>query len=165
MKGAAEIGQSNRKFPAERRDLAMKTSRWRILFIALAVLLFTPVATYTAKAENGTPQAKVIPLRSSGEQVTPVISGPPESVSMKSGYVVLPPGKSVGKHSTEQHEELLVVFEGDGEMTFKDGSKLPVKANTALYCPPQTEHNVTNTGRGDLRYVYVVANARQDQSR
>jgi mannose-6-phosphate isomerase-like protein (cupin superfamily) len=32
-----------------------------------------------------------------------------------------------------------------------------VKANHALYCPPETEHNVTNTGRSVLRYVYVVA--------
>jgi len=79
---------------------------------------------------------------------------------MRSGLVVLAPGKSVGKHSTEQNEELLVVFEGQGEMTFKDGSKLPVKANSAIYCPPQTEHNVTNTGSGNLRYVYVVSNAR-----
>jgi mannose-6-phosphate isomerase-like protein (cupin superfamily) len=79
---------------------------------------------------------------------------------MKSGLVVLPPGKSVGKHSTEDNEELLIVFQGQGEMTFKDGSKLPVKANSALYCPPRTEHNVTNTGTGMLRYVYVVANAK-----
>jgi mannose-6-phosphate isomerase-like protein (cupin superfamily) len=54
----------------------------------------------------------------------------------------------------------LVVFEKQGEMTFKDESKLPVKANSALYCPPETEHNVTNTGTGPLRYVYVVANTR-----
>jgi mannose-6-phosphate isomerase-like protein (cupin superfamily) len=74
--------------------------------------------------------------------------------------VVLLPGKSVGKHSTEQNEELLIVLEGQGEMSFKDGSKLPVKANSALYCPPQTEHNVTNTGTGVLRYVYVVAKAK-----
>jgi len=45
-------------------------------------------------------------------------------------------------------------------MTFKDGSKLPVKANSALYCPPETEHNVTNSGTVRLRYVYVVANTR-----
>jgi len=79
---------------------------------------------------------------------------------MRSGLVVLAPGKSVGKHSTEQNEELLVVLEGRGEMTFRDGSKLPVKAQSALYCPPGTEHDVTNTGTGALRYVYVVAGTR-----
>ena len=58
---------------------------------------------------------------------------------MKSGLVVLAPGKSVGKHSTGQNEELLIVLQGQGEMCFKDGSKLPVKANSALYCPPETD--------------------------
>jgi mannose-6-phosphate isomerase-like protein (cupin superfamily) len=72
----------------------------------------------------------------------------------------LVPGKSMGKHSTEQNEELLVVFKGKGEMTFKDGSKLPVKANSAVYCPSDTEHNVTNTGTGLRRYVYVVSKAK-----
>ncbi len=76
---------------------------------------------------------------------------------MKSGLVILAPGKSVGKRSIERNEEILVVLEG--EMTFNDGSKLPVKANSAVYCPPQTEHNVTSSGTGPLRYVYMVSNA------
>ena len=123
---------------------------------ALAVLLITPIAAPAAD-RTVAPRAKVIPLESSGKDYIPVLSGPPESVSMKSGLVALAPGKSVGQHSTEHNEELLVVLEGQGEMTFKDGSKLPVRANSALYCPPETEHNVTNTGGGILRYVYVVA--------
>ncbi len=89
-----------------------------------------------------------------------MLAGPPESVTMKSGLEVLTPNKSVGKHSAGQHEELLVVLEGQGEMSFKDGSKLDVKANHAIYCPPETEHNVTNTGRSVLRYVYVVASTK-----
>jgi len=83
------------------------------------------------------PQPKVIPLGSSGKEVTPVLAGPPESVKMKSGLVILAPGKSVGKHSTEGNEELLVVFEGQGVMTFEGGSKLQMKANSAVYCPPR----------------------------
>ena len=62
---------------------------------------------YVVQAGTDTPTPRVIPLQSSGKDVTPVLSGPPESVTMKSGLVVLPPGKSVGKHSTEQNEELL----------------------------------------------------------
>ena len=123
-------------------------------------LLLATVGPGFAQAGPGTPTPKVIPLQSSGTDVTPVLGGPPESVTMKSGLVVLAPGKSVGKHSTGQNEELLIVFEGQGEMAFDDGSKLPVRANSALYCPPGTEHNVTNTGSGLLRYVYVVARAK-----
>ena len=45
-------------------------------------------------------------------------------------------------------------------MTFGDGSKLDIRANHTLYYPPDTEHNVTNTGTGTLLYVYVVATTR-----
>ncbi len=128
--------------------------------ICLVCLLLVSMFSYAAEQKAGAPRPKVIQLAPSGEDVTPVLAGPPESVKMRSGLVILAPGKSVGRHSTEQNEELLIVFEGQGEMSFKDGSKLPVKANSAVYCPPQTEHNVTNTGTGTLRYVYVVSNAR-----
>ncbi|MGA3213115.1 MAG: hypothetical protein ABSD20_17565 [Terriglobales bacterium] len=47
-----------------------------------------------------------------------------------------------------------------GEMVFKDRPSLPVEANHAIYCPPQTEHDVKNTGTRMLRYVYVVADAK-----
>lgn len=128
--------------------------------VCLVCLLLFSTLSYTAEQKAGAPKPKVIELASSGKDVTPVLAGPPESVKMRSGLVILAPGKSVGRHSTEQNEELLVVFEGQGEMSFKDGSKLPVKANTAVYCPPQTEHNVTNTGSENLRYVYIVSSAR-----
>ena len=138
----------------------MNTSLSRICVIALILLPVAPFVPYAVAGGTSAPIPKVIPLESSGKDITPILTGPPESVKMKSGLVVLAPGKSVGKHSTEQNEELLVVFEGQGEMTFKDGSKLPVKASSAIYCPSETEHNVTNTGAGVLRYVYVVSNAR-----
>jgi len=102
----------------------------------------------------------VVELDSGGKDYLQVLAGPPESVTMKSGLEVLAPNKSVGKHSAGQHEELLVVLEGQGEMSFKDGSKLDVKANHAIYCPPETEHNVTNTGRSVLRHVYVVVSTK-----
>ena len=47
-----------------------------------------------------------------------------------------------------------------GEITFADGSKLPVEPNHAVYRPRETEHSVTNTGKNTLRYVYIVARAR-----
>jgi mannose-6-phosphate isomerase-like protein (cupin superfamily) len=129
----------------------------RLVFCGtIAVLLFYSIFLIPANSQEK-PRPKVVEIDSGGKDYLQVLAGPPESVTMKSGLVVLAPNKSVGKHSTGQHEELLVVLEGHGEMTFKDGSKLDVKANHALYCPPETEHNVTNTGRSVLRYVYVVA--------
>jgi quercetin dioxygenase-like cupin family protein len=128
----------------------------RLAVVAGMVLAYGAVAR-PACGQSSKPRAKTIVLDSSASDVTPLLSGPPETVTMRSGLVALQPGKSVGKHSTGQHEEVLIVLEGRGEMTFADGSKLPVERGHAVYCPPQTEHNVTNTGSALLRYVYVVA--------
>jgi len=137
----------------------MNHSESRTVFCALAWILLVSIAL-CQEPQRGELHAKAIALQSQGQDVTPVLSGPPETVTMKSGFVVLAPGKSVGKHSTQQNEELLVILDGEGEMKFSNGSKLAIRANTALYCPPETEHNVTNTGTGSLRYVYVVARAK-----
>jgi mannose-6-phosphate isomerase-like protein (cupin superfamily) len=125
----------------------------RLVGFALLMAVSLPPCCYSEGADQH--RAKVVALDTQGYKE--ILSGPPESVRLKSGYVVLAPKQSVGKHSTGHHEELLVVLEGEGEMTFADGTKLGVKANSALYCPPETEHNVTNTGHSVLRYVYVVA--------
>lgn len=123
------------------------------------VLILIGVLPMFVNAQQPKRHAKVMVLKQPGTGVLPLLTGPPETVTMKSGYVVLEPGRSVGRHSTEHHEEILVVLEGEGEMIFHDGTKLAIKGNTALYCPPETEHNVVNTGTENLRYVYVVADA------
>jgi mannose-6-phosphate isomerase-like protein (cupin superfamily) len=136
---------------------ALLAGHGRIVSVVVLALSFTAFSAEQMGPQH--PRPKVVALDSSVKELI-VLKGPPESVNMKSGYVVLSPGKSVGKHSTEHHEELLVVLEGAGEMLFKDGSKLPVKANSAVYCPPETEHDVMNSGSQVLRYVYVVAEVR-----
>lgn len=129
-------------------------------YIGCWLLLSLLFAAFLAAQSAPQPRPKMIPLDRSENGIQPVLNGPPETVTMKSGYVVLDPGHTVGKHSTENHEEILIVLEGEGQMLFHDGSTLELKAHSALYCPPQTEHDVKNTGSAKLRYVYIVANAR-----
>ena len=78
---------------------------------------------------------------------------------MRSGLVVLTPGESVGVHSTADFEEVLVLFEGIGEMVTAGGPTLKLQAGMVAYCPPETEHDVINVGSGSLRYLYLVARA------
>ena len=105
------------------------------------------------------PQPMVIHLDPAATEYARVLGGPPETHSMRSGHVVLGPGQSVGRHSTGDHEEVLVVFRGTGTMTITDGPELALTSNVIAYCPPRTEHDVTNTGSQPLRYLYVVAAA------
>jgi len=74
---------------------------------------------------------------------------------------VLAPSKSVGRHSTKDNEEAIVVLSGIGEMNIIGESTLHLRPYCVAYCPPNTEHNVTNTGTDTLRYVYIVAKAKK----
>jgi len=103
------------------------------------------------------PEPKSINAGTGAQEYIRLLGGPPESVTMRSGAVTLQPGKSVGRHTTETYEELLVILEGSGAFTLTDGTQLEMKVNTVLYCPPFTEHDVMNTGATPLRYIYVVA--------
>lgn len=123
-----------------------------------ALFLSLPILLLCAERPQQ-PHAKVIALESTAKEL-PILNGPPETVSMRSGLILLQPGEAVGKHSTGQHEEVLIVLEGSGEMRFHDGTHLPVEARHAIYCPPETEHDVVNTHSTPLRYVYVVASTR-----
>jgi quercetin dioxygenase-like cupin family protein len=104
---------------------------------------------------------RVIRLDAARADYRPILTGPPASVTMRSGLVTLNPGKSVGVHSTEDFEELIIVLEGQGEVRIARQDPLAIHASVAAYCPPGTEHDVVNTGNTPLQYVFVVAKAGQ----
>ncbi len=106
------------------------------------------------------PKPLTIQLDPAATEYTRVLGGPPATHSMRSGQVVLAPGQSVGKHSTGEYEEVLVVFEGTGRMVIAGGPELALAPHTVAYCPPRTEHDVNNTGLQPLRYLYLVAAAK-----
>jgi len=105
------------------------------------------------------PVTKAIALHQTTPGYQELLGGPPTSAGMKSGMVVLAPGKTVGKHSTEDHEEIVVVLEGHGQMMLANGQRVDISPQAAAYSPPGTEHDVVNTGEGVLRYIYVVSPA------
>ncbi len=78
------------------------------------------------------------------------------NLKLRSGYVTLAPGKEVGTHSTKGYEEMIVFLEGEGEVVAGKDCKNEVKKGSIAYNPPNTEHNVINTGSEDLKYIYIV---------
>ena len=131
-----------------------------ICFLCAAMAGASPFSTPALAGDIEKPHAKVLPLDSTGKKDLQLLSGPPTTVTMKSGLVNLEPQQSVGRHNTGQHEEMLVVLQGEGKMIFADGTTLPVDTTHILYCPPETEHDVLNTSTGILRYVYIVASTK-----
>jgi len=93
----------------------------------------------------------------SGKPYLPLLEGPPATCGMRSGRVELRQGEEIGEHSTGNHEEVLVVIEGQGEVILEGQSPLAIRGGQEAYVPPRTRHNVRNTACLLLRYIYVVA--------
>ena len=115
--------------------------------------MLTPLA-----AQAPARQALTLPLDCPGGDC-PLLKGPPQTAGMRSGLVRLKPGESVGWHTTGHNEECLVILHGTGDALIEAQPKRSFAAPAAVYIPPATKHNVTNTGPALLEYVYVVAPA------
>ena len=87
----------------------------------------------------------------------PLLKGMPQTSGMRGGAVRLKPGQSVGWHSTGQNEEALTILKGSGAANIQGQADVPFHEQMLVYIPPNTRHNVTNTGREVLEYVWVVA--------
>ncbi len=89
-----------------------------------------------------------------------ILEGKPQTFGMRSGRVHLEPGQACGQHSTKNQEELLVFLAGEGELQTGPDCRHTVGAGKVAYIPPETLHDVKNTGSEALIYVYCVAPAR-----
>jgi outer membrane receptor protein involved in Fe transport len=56
---------------------------------------------------------------------------------------------------------LFPLLSGAGEMRITGGPAFLLQPYSVAYCPPLTEHDVINTGSDTLRYIWLVAKARQ----
>ncbi len=88
----------------------------------------------------------------------PLLVGPPQTGGMRSGRVVLLPGKAMERHSTKDNEEILIFLKGTARVVLGTET-ITMDEGQALYIPPQTEHEIHNDGPGESRYIYTVAPA------
>ncbi len=110
----------------------------------------------TAQEEQAKREPITFPLDCAGGDC-PLLKGSPQTSGMRVGSVKLKPGESVGWHSTGQHEEALVILHGKGAANIEEQADVPLHEKMLAYIPPDTKHNVTNTGGEILEYVWVVA--------
>jgi mannose-6-phosphate isomerase-like protein (cupin superfamily) len=126
-----------------------------ILWVAMAAaLLALPVVSQMTR-----PKPLVLPLACPAGDC-PLLTGTPQTAGMRSGFVRLKPGETVGWHTTGQNEETLVILRGQGAALIEGQPARAFAAPTIAYIPPTTRHDVANTGTELLEYVYVVAPAR-----
>ncbi|MFA5199788.1 MAG: cupin domain-containing protein [Candidatus Omnitrophota bacterium] len=82
-------------------------------------------------------------------------SGKPKG--MVSGLVSLKPKESIGCHNTLGKEEALIILKGLAQVSYGEKSTIKVKAQSFVYIPPETDHDVRNIGKSILCYVYLTA--------
>ena len=126
----------------------MKPSPFVLLYFIVAVLLFG------AETAGPRPFARALDCPTGD---CPLLEGAPQTAGMRSGFVRLKPGATVGWHTTGAHEESLVILHGQGEALIDGQPSHRFTAPAFAYIPPMTRHNVRNVGQDSLEYVYVVA--------
>jgi mannose-6-phosphate isomerase-like protein (cupin superfamily) len=94
-----------------------------------------------------------------------LLAGEPQTCGMRSGRVYLGGGDSCGQHSTENREEMLIFLCGEGELLIGEEDCLEVGEGKVAYIPPNTVHNVKNTGSKPLIYVYCVASVNSQEGK
>lgn len=123
-------------------------------------ILTSGCATNQAGLSLSDKKVCVIDLKSEpGRQV--LLEGVPQTYGMRSGRVYLQQGESIGRHSTKGNEELLVFLSGKGvALIGEEENAFEVGQGKVCYIPPNTIHNIKNTGPGPLIYIYCVAPVR-----
>jgi quercetin dioxygenase-like cupin family protein len=132
-----------------------------ISFAIILFLIITLTIHLFAQKSAMKPTPKLITLDQFSPESVKILNGSPETVTMRSGFMVLAPSKSVGRHSTKNNEEAIVVMSGKGEFRIIGGLTFQLHPHCIVYCPPNTEHDVVNTGTDTLRYIYIVARAEE----
>lgn len=86
-----------------------------------------------------------------------LLSGPPQTCGMHSGWVYIKPGETCGQHSTDDYEEMLIFMAGKGvALIGEEQTPHEVGVGKVCYIPPYTTHNNKNTGTEPLIYIYCV---------
>jgi mannose-6-phosphate isomerase-like protein (cupin superfamily) len=80
-----------------------------------------------------------------------------KSYGLASGFVTLKSNESIGRHNTQNKEEVLIILQGQAQVSYAKHSRIKVKKNCFIYIPPNTEHNLKNIGKSILKYVYITA--------
>lgn len=129
-----------------------------MILVALGVASAGCVTSQQSAGAGASPEPFVTSLEDPSDYHL-LLNGTPQTFGMRSGRVRLAPGKSIGLHNTKGNEELLVFLSGSGVAQIGQEVRLQVAAGKVAYIPPQTQHDILNTGTEPLMYVFCVAPA------
>lgn len=103
-------------------------------------------------------KSKIVKLVS-GSKYQRLFSKDSGTRGIKLGHVILNPGEEIGEHSTENYEEALVILKGKGNLIIEKDDIIEIGEGHAMYIPPETIHNVKNTDKAILEYIFITSHA------
>jgi mannose-6-phosphate isomerase-like protein (cupin superfamily) len=135
-------------------------------FLSILSLLIITINSYSQNNNSQTTAAepKVITFDPDTSSYQEIFNGDKDSVVFYSGVVTLEPYKSGHIHSTEVYEEMIVVFNGQGQVKITNGKTLDLEFGNIAFIPPKTEHQVLNTGNTNLKYIYIATKSKLHKS-
>lgn len=88
-----------------------------------------------------------------GNVYTTKLLSPEKNSTYTIGYIIIPPGNSVGDHYHElSDEETYIIIEGQGEMVLDDEKRM-VNPGDVIVNAPGGKHGLRNIGKTDLKVV------------
>ncbi len=99
---------------------------------------------------------KTFAIKLKGKKRFTRLLGDSSKKGLRAGLVVLKSKESIGEHKTERKEEVIVILNGSAAIYYGKNKKIKAPQNTFVYIPPETLHNVKNSGSKSLRYLYVT---------
>jgi mannose-6-phosphate isomerase-like protein (cupin superfamily) len=134
-------------------------------FLLLGMTLIGQESAYsqTKNIKNNSikqPQPKVIAFNPDSTSYQEIFEGDKDSVVFYSGVVTIAPNESGHTHSTEIYEEMIVVLEGQGQVRIVNKNNLDLTFGNIALIPPNTEHQIFNTGTKNFKYIYIATKSK-----
>jgi mannose-6-phosphate isomerase-like protein (cupin superfamily) len=130
---------------------------FHVITLIIVLFIFQTAQAQVKDSSMISPQPKLVILNLDSSAYQSIFKGSPETVTFHSGLVTLKQGEKVGHHNTEDYEEILVIFSGEGQMIIEGGKSMNLKYGVIAYCPPYTEHDVKCTSPLPLKYLYIAS--------
>jgi mannose-6-phosphate isomerase-like protein (cupin superfamily) len=132
-----------------------------IILAILCICISNPGFSQDNKLSDKSAVSKIITFNPDSTSYQEIFDGEKDSVVFYSGVVTVLPKTSGHLHSTEIYEEMIVVLEGEGQVRVTKQKNLDLKFGNIVFIPPNTEHQVFNTGTKNFKYIYIATKSKQ----
>lgn len=95
------------------------------------------------------------PVPANGHVEVKVEGGADGMANFDCGVQEVAPGSYVREHAHDRNEELIFVYEGEGEAEV-DGATHPMRPGTTFYLAKDSRHLFRNTGAAPMRFFWCL---------